>query len=109
MYVYVSLLLLLPPSLPLSLFFPSLPPSFPPSLPLPLTERNEKEELQSQLSDVQEECGLLGMELEEIRMKVERLTEECLERSDQANEWYKALQVQCVGIHLGREWREPLP
>ena len=45
------------------------------------------------MSDVREECGLLGMELEEMRMKVERLTEECQERSDQANEWYKALQV----------------
>ena len=57
--------------------------------------------MQSQLSDAREECGLLGMELEEMRVKVERLTEECQERSDQANEWYKALEVQCVGDPFG--------
>ena len=33
------------------------------------------------------------MEVEELRGKVGRLTDECQERSDQANEWYKALQV----------------
>ena len=42
---------------------------------------------------VQEEYRLLEMEVEEMSGKVERLTEECQERSDQANQWYKALQV----------------
>ena len=51
--------------------------------------------MQCQLNDAQEECGLLAMEVEELRGKVDRLTEECQERSDQANEWYKALQVLC--------------
>ena len=61
-------------------------------------EHIEKEGLQGQLSDVIEERDLLGMEVEELTRKVEKLTEECQERSDQANEWYKALQVymQCT-------------
>ena len=62
----------------------------------PLSERCEKEGVQCQLNDAQEECGLLAMEVEELRGKVDRLTEECQERSDQANEWYKALQVLCT-------------
>ena len=57
------------------------------------SERCEKEELQAQLCDAQEECGLLGMEVGELRSKVETLTDECQERSDQANEWYRSLQV----------------
>ena len=48
---------------------------------------------------VQEEYRLLEMEVEEMSGKVERLTEECQERSDQANQWYKALQVHTVIHH----------
>ena len=82
--------------------FPSLPLSLSPSLfsPLVLTsqlERSEREEVEAQLGGVQEDCRLLEMEVEELAGKVERLTEECRERSDQANQWYKALQVTgCV-------------
>ena len=38
-----------------------------------------------------------------MKVKVERLTEECQERSDQANEWYKALQVYICNL-CGGGW-----
>ncbi|CAI8043588.1 Protein Spindly [Geodia barretti] len=56
-------------------------------------ERSEREEAQAQLASLQEDYRLLEMELEEAAGKVERLTDECQERSDQANQWYKTLQA----------------
>ena len=63
------------------------------------SERSEREQVQSRLCEVEEECGLLRMEVEELTGKIERLTDECQERSDQANQWYKALQVGLRCIH----------
>ena len=75
----------------------SLPLSFSPLVLTSQLERSEREEVEAQLGGVQEDCRLLEMEVEELAGKVERLTEECRERSDQANQWYKALQVTgCV-------------
>ena len=62
------------------------------SIPSP-PERSEREEAQAQLATLQEDYRLLETELEEAAGKVERLTDECQERSDQANQWYKTLQV----------------
>ena len=63
-------------------------------------ERSGREEAQAELTSLTEDYRLLEMELEEVAGKVEKLTEECQERSDQANQWYKTLQVLLTAVYI---------